>query len=270
MKKSQGSESLTGSSPRVRGKLHPNDPTWRRSGLIPACAGKTFRSCFRLSELRAHPRVCVENDCLSKIRGDVSGSSPRVRGKPKGAIASDAAAGLIPACAGKTSSRSRRFRRRRAHPRVCGENIKETEDAGGGLGSSPRVRGKRLTSERRPQGRGLIPACAGKTTVEAGNPRITRAHPRVCGENFSSVSRYARSRGSSPRVRGKLLTPLIGALTTGLIPACAGKTKFVHCADKIAWAHPRVCGENKIRESARFKVAGSSPRVRGKPNDCTA
>ena len=31
-----------GSSPRMRGKLHPNDPTWRRSGLIPAHAGKTL------------------------------------------------------------------------------------------------------------------------------------------------------------------------------------------------------------------------------------
>ena len=50
----------------------------------------------------------------------------------------------------------------------------------------------------------------------------------------------------------------------GLIPACAGKTKFVARVACRRSAHPRVCGENGINLSANGGAEGSSPRVRGK------
>ena len=53
--------------------------------------------------------------------------------------------------------------KKRAHPRVCGENTKELMTSVQKEGSSPRVRGKPglvLDVLAEP---GLIPACAGKT-----------------------------------------------------------------------------------------------------------
>ena len=74
-------ESIEGSSPRVRGKPLNGLHHLSSSRLIPACAGKTFSLCARESVLRAHPRVCGENNRLQNIVNRGQGSSPRVRGK---------------------------------------------------------------------------------------------------------------------------------------------------------------------------------------------
>ena len=75
--------------------------------------------------------------------------------------------GLIPACAGKTLTFPAQRTPRWAHPRVCGENIRDLAPVFQNIGSSPRVRGKPL-GNRVPGGIfGLIPACAGKTPSSA-------------------------------------------------------------------------------------------------------
>ena len=71
---------------------------------------------------------------------------------------------------------------------------------------------------------GLIPACAGKTGLEAGDDLVAWAHPRVCGENSTSGPKSIDAGGSSPRVRGKLSAVHGEHPHLGLIPACAGKT----------------------------------------------
>ena len=50
---------------------------------------------------------------------------------------------------------------------------------------------------------GLIPACAGKTSMRITSEAVTGAHPRVCGENTRIVGASGMTSGSSPRVRGK-------------------------------------------------------------------
>ena len=72
---------------------------------------------------------------------------------------------------------------------------------------------------------GLIPACAGKTSGGVMGVRPLRAHPRVCGENGIKPKLHGQCRGSSPRVRGKLMVEAREPLLPGLIPACAGKTE---------------------------------------------
>ena len=91
------------------------------------------------------------------------------------------------------------------------------------------------------------------------------AHPRVCGENLDVPPAHRRASGSSPRVRGKLDFVAIQDRLDGLIPACAGKTAPIDCSRSAAWAHPRVCGENRLLGSRNKGAEGSSPRVRGKP-----
>ena len=173
----------------------------------------------------AHPRVYGENGRAFALVLTVRGSSPRVRGKLYSTTPCCALRGLIPACAGKTAQRESRRRQRAAHPRVCGENMHWEKEEALRAGSSPRVRGKLHGALDETSYSGLIPACAGKTWRESDSPAIGWAHPRVCGENSASL-RVARSmEGSSPRVRGKLLSRSPCGRTVGLIPACAGKTR---------------------------------------------
>ena len=110
----------------------------------------------------------------------------------------------------------------------------------------------------------LIPACAGKTASGSERRSQSRAHPRVCGENVSLSRLRVLVMGSSPRVRGKHLSPARESVQRGLIPACAGKTYPKPDANRPTRAHPRVCGENTRRSAHQTVKGGSSPRVRGK------
>ena len=213
----------------------------------------------------AHPRACGENLLLLSRIARPAGSSPRVRGKPAPPVADRPAGGLIPARAGKTGGLGRSSGVCGAHPRVCGENSSHACTDGCPPGSSPRVRGKLVEPHQRRVRVRLIPACAGKTAWSPSNSRGGTAHPRVCGEN-STISASSRSaRGSSPRVRGKLAGMGDVVEASGLIPARAGKTTTCAWHSSNWWAHPRVCGENLKNNSMNAATAGSSPRVRGKP-----
>ena len=174
---------VEGSSPRVRGRLAGDHPRRGQAGLIPACAGQTYEAKHTLQEVRAHPRVCGA-DCskASCIIGEL-GSSPRVRGRPFGAIKAARAVGLIPACAGQTALDGVEDHSVGAHPRVCGADDVGDADGFRCRGSSPRVRGRPANQQKHP-------------------PSAT-AHPRVCGADPSSRSMRVACPGSSPRVRGR-------------------------------------------------------------------
>ena len=113
-------------------------------------------------------------------------------------------------------------------------------------------------------GVGLIPACAGKTSVKCPSLPEAAAHPRVCGENFQEPRVLALGAGSSPRVRGKRFVEGLFPIDVRLIPACAGKTFSDVSLPCPAVAHPRVCGENLQLLVRLSEQLGSSPRVRGK------
>ena len=92
-----------------------------------------------------------------------------------------------------------------------------------------------------------------------------------------------RAPGSSPRVRGTLVTKPIPSRAFRFIPACAGNTRqkrdprgdlAVHprvCGEHAALCrdiggatvHPRVCGEHRQLAVNSYQQGGSSPRVRG-------
>ena len=155
----------------------------------------------------------------------------------------------------------------RAHPRVCGENVRQDLGALGRVGSSPRVRGKHQRGRSLRHARGLIPACAGKTDRSSSSTGNRRAHPRVCGENDIALLDRDAVAGSSPRVRGKPRRRPRKRVPPGLIPACAGKTPAGPRKRPRRPAHPRVCGENAMSVSSKPAIPGSSPRVRGKRLD---
>ena len=131
-----------GSSPRVRGKAGVVGEDALQGGIIPACAGKSRAACPWRPRDWDHPRVCGEKIVKDLTGLPTPGSSPRVRGKADKVHAKNLRAGIIPACAGKRTPTGATPPRGRDHPRVCGEKVREIEEVGDALGSSPRVRGK--------------------------------------------------------------------------------------------------------------------------------
>ena len=114
--------SVTGSSPRMRGKRVKSCSVIMRVRLIPAHAGKTDGARWIHHRPWAHPRACGENGALPATGMSVEGSSPRMRGKRIFALWIENPAGLIPAHAGKTAYSQALDHTHTAHPRACGEN----------------------------------------------------------------------------------------------------------------------------------------------------
>ena len=215
-----------GSSPRVRGTPGVPSADCTARGIIPACAGNTLRDLCQPSTKRDHPRVCGEHPPFLRKIASSPGSSPRVRGTRGRVRGGRGARGIIPACAGNTRQASRPILRDRDHPRVCGEHSFALGLRFDALGSSPRVRGTPTIGAEPQHLSGIIPACAGNTRGCSGRRSRSRDHPRVCGEHSYSRSSPPSSTGSSPRVRGTLRGRRAWRPRAGIIPACAGNTRY--------------------------------------------
>ena len=135
------SESVAGSSPPVRGALPARMGQPRYLGLIPACAGSTIAGVAGAPASRAHPRPCGEHVVADVVKALAEGSSPPVRGAPRGRQGQRTWRGLIPARAGSTPVVPGTSSPGRAHPRPCGEHDRIRSAAARCVGSSPPVRG---------------------------------------------------------------------------------------------------------------------------------
>ena len=177
-----------GSSPHVRGARGLLLPRGIVLGIIPACAGSTsyLAAIFHLP--RDHPRMCGEHRNIIACICVSLGSSPHVRGAQKHCRHRRGVPGIIPACAGSTSTPTTRNPTQWDHPRMCGEHRSGFNALFFLTGSSPHVRGARKDSPLRRCHSGIIPACAGSTetsplfTLPAGD------HPRMCGEHTSKIA----------------------------------------------------------------------------------
>ncbi len=240
---------VDGSSPRVRGTQWHRNSRAAPTRFIPACAGN---SPVRLA-----------------VHAGIPGSSPRVRGTPRRPLPVPRVLRFIPACAGNSVRHRKAHHAATVHPRVCGEladlriaaaDISEVHPrvcgelrcAGSSLcrtcGSSPRVRGTRLTRRWTRLSPPVHPRVCGELPragrIEAADRRFI---PACAGNSANSYGTVCIEDGSSPRVRG---------------------TPGANGVFRSHWAvHPRVCGE-LYSELAEFAVhAGSSPRVRGTHGD---
>ena len=110
----------------------------------------------------------------------------------------------------------------------------------------------------------LIPAHAGKTRRPKDARGHGRAHPRSRGENRTGGAGSFAAAGSSPLTRGKPHVVVEVAGFGGLIPAHAGKTRFLPGGHGAPGAHPRSRGENKPYQVTHEIEGGSSPLTRGK------
>ena len=128
-----------GPSPRVRGSRHFHAYDSRRSGSIPACAGKPACPRGPRRGNRVHPRVCGEAAFNPTTDLYDPGPSPRVRGSLGERNDGETRTGSIPACAGKPLHHLPARPSQGVHPRVCGEAVIATDRTSPSPGPSPRV-----------------------------------------------------------------------------------------------------------------------------------
>ena len=93
----------------------------------------------------------------------------------------------------------------------------------------------------------FIPAHAGNTDRYLHGMGVPEAHPRGCGENPMGTTSHTHDNGSSP--------------------AHTGNTDAWQLAGFSTWAHPRAYGENNAYALRTGLIQGSSPRIRGKPQN---
>ena len=152
---------------------------------------------------------------------------------------------------------------REAHPRGCGENSAQRGIVTPPLGSSPRIRGKLRSADLALLESGLIPAHTGKTRSSLSSRTTPRAHPRAYGECPPTTTSIMIRLGSSPRIRGMLISVWVVRFPAGLIPAHTGNAIFGTEPWAGLWAHPRAYGECLAPSTPELERRGSSPRIRG-------
>ena len=91
-----------GSPPHARGKVCMFFKRTINAGITPACAGKSCDIVNQSIDLGDHPRMRGEKDRWLRTVWVREGSPPHARGKVDKAVWAVLAAGITPACAGKS------------------------------------------------------------------------------------------------------------------------------------------------------------------------
>ena len=152
------------------------------------------------------------------------GSPPRGRGKDQTVTLAAVKVRITPAWAGKSITEAISRGLKEDHPRVGGEKELNGAVMLDEQGSPPRGRGKVLQSALSRLGDRITPAWAGKSGRCLPVNRFHEDHPRVGGEKLFRTNRSFLERGSPPRGRGKVSTPISPVLLMGITPAWAGKS----------------------------------------------
>ncbi len=167
----------------MRGKRRAGGTTHRCRRIIPAHAGQTTCTWATTPSHADHPRACGANMDAGHSVALKSGSSPRMRGKPRPARRSHRWRRIIPAHAGQTVSSGTASSGNTDHPRACGANDLEAKATEDQVGSSPRMRGKPRSIPPPRRRRRIIPAHAGQTIWRQELKVNPPDHPRACGAN---------------------------------------------------------------------------------------
>ena len=170
---------------------------------------------------------------------------------------------ITPACAGNSTAYATTGNTGWDHPRVCGEQTGFVVSPSVSLGSPPRVRGTDFLQAVNGKDSGITPACAGNRQSLPQQTSYLWDHPRVCGEQSTTVSGITTSRGSPPRVRGTASVIAMAGDEIGITPACAGNSRPPPDGRRAWPDHPRVCGEQLVHIRDTLHQVGSPPRVRG-------
>ena len=217
-------DKFEGSSPHARGARPCTILVSNLIRIIPACAGSTKPEARSFFSWGDHPRMRGEHATSRLHPRTVVGSSPHARGAHFESYAATASSRIIPACAGSTKALPSFWTSCPDHPRMRGEHLSILWQTPGSPGSSPHARGARVHGFNNAIRRGIIPACAGSTSINSVSKSTARDHPRMRGEHKKGNTKMSVTPGSSPHARGAPTKPPSPAETMRIIPACAGST----------------------------------------------
>ncbi len=240
-----GSPARGGSSPRGRGRRRAWCAARTRRRLIPARAGTAGDPTPEPIFKTAHPRAGGDGTSRSATVPQISGSSPRGRGRPLNSRRERENKRLIPARAGTAPVFRVEPAKTKAHPRAGGDGWTADDGVESWSGSSPRGRGRPT--------RRYIPSSG------------MRAHPRAGGDGRITGAHAIGDYGSSPRGRGRPPGVPRAARDRRLIPARAGTAWPPWSRPWCGSAHPRAGGDGFRPPTRTGAPDGSSPRGRGRP-----
>ena len=105
------------------------------------------------------------------------------------------------------------------------------------------MRGKAVAAVRAFCTRRITPAYAGKSELPPTLIKVSKDHPRLCGEKPIFFKRVRAHPGSPPPMRGKVYLDKTNKFYDGITPAYAGKSMFFTSMVVSTRDHPRLCGE---------------------------
>ena len=232
----------------MRGTLTTKAGNAMKLRIIPAHAGNSYSPPQCATRHPDHPRACGELGGGIIGRGHSTGSSPRMRGTPVPPDPPSSESRIIPAHAGNSPETRPTTTAQSDHPRACGELGDAIGTVSAGDGSSPRMRGTRLSTSNGGTWTRIIPAHAGNSTTPAPEPRGRPDHPRACGELRDARLLNRPNSGSSPRMRGTPETDVLARILGRIIPAHAGNSLDSTDSRMDDPDHPRACGELPARK----------------------
>ena len=235
---------ISGLSPRGRGKLEAVHELVQAPGSIPAWAGETGPGRPAYCGFGVYPRVGGGNDRAYPDIAGYLGLSPRGRGKRLLMVVLSLHLRSIPAWAGETSTAVKVAKVSSVYPRVGGGNHEQGREREIHSGLSPRGRGKLFRVRRHPLALRSIPAWAGETNTPGSWDNARRVYPRVGGGNAPSRLTIRSNSPLSPRGRGKRRRRVPGRAHGRSIPAWAGETPPTPQPMPCWGVYPRVGGGN--------------------------
>ncbi len=152
-----------GSSPRGRGTVGRLGCPLACARVIPAWAGNRANGPWNDCASAGHPRVGGEQMIEPVIACKSPGSSPRGRGTARCPRGISPTRRVIPAWAGNSPLALSPAGAQAGHPRVGGEQVRQTLGSSRPPGSSPRGRGTVAPARARRIARRVIPAWAGNS-----------------------------------------------------------------------------------------------------------
>ena len=152
-----------GSSPYVWGTLYRRLFIVTICRFIPICVGNSLYDSLRFFHNPVHPHMCGELCCLATSSASDAGSSPRVWGTHRVAVAHTFIDRFIPTCVGNSYRSPQLFLCLPVHPHMCGELRSSSSWNLFDTGSSPYVWGTHQFPLGSLQSWRFIPTCVGNS-----------------------------------------------------------------------------------------------------------
>ncbi len=251
----------------MRERPVPDDGIHTDGRITPACAGTTKDYSPSGPVPKDHPRLCGNDTSSERVGVTSTGSPPLVRERLSSWRHISATSRITPACAGTTMTTGALNIDGEDHPRLCGNdgvlNVLHVR----AKGSPPLVRERLTYSPFTNSLVGITPACAGTTFDFVGGVFKERDHPRLCGNDISSIALETGFAGSPPLVRERPGDTRQMRNIARITPACAGTTGPSFALRNAYQDHPRLCGNDCGKRLKQLRVTGSPPLVRERPCD---